>query len=157
MAGNDGLIKAGRNKKDEFYTQLADIEAEMKLYKSSYPVYQDYSYCTVSQTPFPDFSSTPFENSQSSCSKEQIKQKHAKQPRKLPEPKAEIVQRKAKKFWTTEQKAFAIAKSKVLGLSKTTKFLRKNYPVIYGDLSPSTLQYWMYKDKIDQHEKEKEE
>lgn len=36
MAGNDGLIKAGRNKKDEFYTQLADIEAEMKHYRKHF-------------------------------------------------------------------------------------------------------------------------
>ena len=33
MASNKDLHKAGRNKKDEFYTQLTDIEKEMKYYK----------------------------------------------------------------------------------------------------------------------------
>ena len=36
MAGNNDLIKAGRNKKDEFYTQLADIEIEMKHYRKHF-------------------------------------------------------------------------------------------------------------------------
>ncbi len=33
MAGNEDLKKANRDKKDEFYTQLSDIEKEMKYYK----------------------------------------------------------------------------------------------------------------------------
>lgn len=33
MAGNAALNKAGRAKKDEFYTQLSDVEKEMRYYK----------------------------------------------------------------------------------------------------------------------------
>lgn len=36
MAGNSDLRKANRNKKDEFYTQLADIEVEMKHYRKHF-------------------------------------------------------------------------------------------------------------------------
>ena len=32
MAGNKLLTKAKRNKKDEFYTQLSDIEKELRHY-----------------------------------------------------------------------------------------------------------------------------
>ena len=32
MATNRDMIKANRDKKDEFYTQLSDIEKEMKYY-----------------------------------------------------------------------------------------------------------------------------
>lgn len=31
---NSGFGKAARNKKDEFYTQLTDIEKEMRYYKA---------------------------------------------------------------------------------------------------------------------------
>ena len=127
---------------------LSELNRQFTTSHQSVP---DYSYCTVSQTPYPDFCSSPNENSQSYSSKED------KQPKRVHKPKTEILKRKPKKFWTTEQKAFAIEKSKTLGLSKTTKFLKQNYPIIYGDLSSSTLQYWMYKDKLDQHEKKKEE
>lgn len=33
MAGNSNLQNANRNKNDEFYTQLCDIEAELKHYR----------------------------------------------------------------------------------------------------------------------------
>ena len=33
MAGNSNLRKANKAKKDEFYTQLTDIELEMKRYR----------------------------------------------------------------------------------------------------------------------------
>ena len=36
MAGNEGLARAGRNKKDEFYTQLTDIEKEMRYYRKHF-------------------------------------------------------------------------------------------------------------------------
>lgn len=36
MAGNTDLSSAKRNKKDEFYTQLADIEIEMKHYRKHF-------------------------------------------------------------------------------------------------------------------------
>ena len=62
-------------------------------------------------------------------------------------PSVTIKERKTKKYWTTEQKLFAVEKSKELGLSKTTKYLQKTLPHIYADLSPSTLQYWIYKNK----------
>ena len=34
MAGNTNLNKAGQAKQDEFYTQLSDIENELRFYKS---------------------------------------------------------------------------------------------------------------------------
>ena len=36
MAGNSSLIKANKAKQDEFYTQLADIENELKHYKAHF-------------------------------------------------------------------------------------------------------------------------
>ncbi|MDU4559181.1 MAG: adenine-specific methyltransferase EcoRI family protein [Negativicoccus succinicivorans] len=36
MAGNTGLSNAARNKKDEFYTDLTDIEKEMKYHKEHF-------------------------------------------------------------------------------------------------------------------------
>ncbi len=36
MAGNSDLKKANKNKKDEFYTQLADIETELKHYRKHF-------------------------------------------------------------------------------------------------------------------------
>ena len=36
MAGNSDLKKANKAKKDEFYTQLADIEIEMKHYRKHF-------------------------------------------------------------------------------------------------------------------------
>ena len=36
MAGNTSLINANKAKKDEFYTQLADIEAELKHYRKHF-------------------------------------------------------------------------------------------------------------------------
>ena len=38
MAGNKDLQKAGVAKKDEFYTQLTDIEKEVRYYK---PLFKD--------------------------------------------------------------------------------------------------------------------
>ena len=36
MSGNTGLKQANKNKKDEFYTQLSDIEAELKNYRKEF-------------------------------------------------------------------------------------------------------------------------
>ncbi|MBR5463615.1 MAG: adenine-specific methyltransferase EcoRI family protein [Butyricimonas sp.] len=36
MAGNSDLLKANKDKKDEFYTQLADIEIELKHYRKHF-------------------------------------------------------------------------------------------------------------------------
>lgn len=36
MAGNKNLRKAAKTKQDEFYTQLTDIEKEMKYYKNHF-------------------------------------------------------------------------------------------------------------------------
>ena len=36
MAGNADLHAAGKAKKDEFYTQLVDIEKEVKYYKQHF-------------------------------------------------------------------------------------------------------------------------
>ena len=36
MVTNNELQKAKNNKKDEFYTQLSDIEKEMEYYKESF-------------------------------------------------------------------------------------------------------------------------
>lgn len=36
MGGNKNLIRANRNKNDEFYTQLSDIEKELKYYKNHF-------------------------------------------------------------------------------------------------------------------------
>ena len=36
MAGNKNLLKANKAKKDEFYTQLSDIEAELKHYRKHF-------------------------------------------------------------------------------------------------------------------------
>ena len=36
MAGNSNLHNANKNKKDEFYTQLTDIELELKHYRKHF-------------------------------------------------------------------------------------------------------------------------
>lgn len=36
MAGNSGLSNATKAKKDEFYTQLTDIEKEMRYYRAHF-------------------------------------------------------------------------------------------------------------------------
>ena len=36
MAGNKNLNSAARAKKDEFYTQMADIEKELRNYKTAF-------------------------------------------------------------------------------------------------------------------------
>ena len=36
MAGNEAFARASRAKKDEFYTQLADIEAELRHYRDHF-------------------------------------------------------------------------------------------------------------------------
>lgn len=36
MSGNKNLREANKTKKDEFYTQLSDIEAELKYYKEQF-------------------------------------------------------------------------------------------------------------------------
>ncbi|EDR25819.1 hypothetical protein EDI_030570 [Entamoeba dispar SAW760] len=54
---------------------------------------------------------------------------------------------KGKRFWSPEEKAFAIEKAKLIGLSKAARVLQNDYCNIYGDLSPSTLQYWVSRDK----------
>ncbi|ELP93383.1 hypothetical protein EIN_057980 [Entamoeba invadens IP1] len=50
---------------------------------------------------------------------------------------------RGKKSWTTEQKEYAMEKAQLLGLTKATRFLQIQNQEVYGDLSPSTLQYWL--------------
>lgn len=64
-------------------------------------------------------------------------------------PTVPVKERKSKKYWTTEQKKLAVEKAKEMGLSKATKYLQMCCPQIFCDLSPSTLQYWIYKSKTD--------
>lgn len=45
MAGNSGLKEANKNKKDEFYTQLTDIEKELKHYKDKFKNKVVYCNC----------------------------------------------------------------------------------------------------------------
>lgn len=45
MAGNSNLHKANRAKKDEFYTQLVDIEREMVHYKDYFKGKVVYCNC----------------------------------------------------------------------------------------------------------------
>ena len=55
--------------------------------------------------------------------------------------------KREKKYWSPELKAIALEKAKVLGLSKATRTLQNEMPSIFGDLSPSTLQYWIQKER----------
>ena len=56
-------------------------------------------------------------------------------------------QLKGKKFWSVEEKIFAIQKAQLMGISKALRLLQNEFPQIYGDLSPSTIQYWVSKCK----------
>ena len=86
MAGNAGLSNANKAKKDEFYTQLSDIELELKHYKKHFRgktvfcncddpyesnffkyfalrfnlLYGGYDYCVIQQAahPYPPVEST---------------------------------------------------------------------------------------------------
>ena len=57
------------------------------------------------------------------------------------------IPKKEKKYWSFEQKRFAVEKARLIGLIKAAKFLQISMPETYGDLSPSTLQYWVKKDR----------
>ncbi|ELP93664.1 hypothetical protein EIN_005650 [Entamoeba invadens IP1] len=52
---------------------------------------------------------------------------------------------RTKKKWTVQHKKEAVKKAREIGLTKATRFLQKNYPETFCDLSPSTLQYWIQK------------
>ena len=55
--------------------------------------------------------------------------------------------KKEKKYWSFQQKQFAVTKARLIGLTKAAKYLRITNPETYGDLSPSTLQYWVKNDR----------
>lgn len=73
------------------------------------------------------------------------------QPNKEMKPKiVKVIKRekqKEKKFWSVEEKVFAIQKAEMIGISKALRWLQNEYPQVYGDLSPSTIQYWVSKCK----------
>ncbi|KAL7718943.1 Uncharacterized protein QTN25_003888 [Entamoeba marina] len=52
---------------------------------------------------------------------------------------------RTKRRWSLRLKMEAVAKAKEIGLTKATRFLQNTYPESYGELSPSTLQYWIQK------------
>ncbi|KAL7714363.1 Uncharacterized protein QTN25_008139 [Entamoeba marina] len=52
---------------------------------------------------------------------------------------------RTKKRWTLQLKMEAVTKAKEIGLTKATRYLQNAYPESYGELSPSTLQYWIQK------------
>ena len=56
-------------------------------------------------------------------------------------------QKKQKKYWSPVQKLHAIEVAKQMGLSKATRYLQVHFPENFADLSPSTLQYWIVKDR----------
>ncbi|BFU24639.1 hypothetical protein EHI8A_173450 [Entamoeba histolytica HM-1:IMSS-B] len=58
--------------------------------------------------------------------------------------------KKTKKYWSFEQKMFAVEKVRLIGLTKAARFLQVTEPETYGDLSPSTLQYWIKQTKRSQ-------
>ena len=64
---------------------------------------------------------------------------------KSPKPVKVMVQKKkkTKKFWSNEQKNYALEVARELGLSKGARFLQATDPSSFGDLSTSTLQYWI--------------
>ena len=47
MAGNSNLSAAVKAKKDEFYTQLTDIEKEMRHYKKHFKGFYTRKYCAT--------------------------------------------------------------------------------------------------------------
>ena len=57
--------------------------------------------------------------------------------------------KKTKIKWTDEKKNLAIRTAKEIGLTKATRLLKSKYPKEFKNLSPSTVQYWLAKDKID--------
>ena len=55
--------------------------------------------------------------------------------------------KREKKYWSPQLKRIALQKAHLLGLSKATRCLQLENPAIFGDLSPSTLQYWIQKER----------
>ena len=55
--------------------------------------------------------------------------------------------KREKKYWSPALKQIALQKAHLLGLSKATRCLQLENPAIFGDLSPSTLQYWIQKER----------
>lgn len=58
---------------------------------------------------------------------------------------------RTKRYWSPELKCLAVAKAKIFGLSKATRMLQCESPSVFGELSPSTLQYWVKKENEIKH------
>ena len=84
---------------------------------------------------------TPNDLSTNSIMKKESKTNENEMKEEIEQPKKE------KKYWSFKQKQFAVAKARLIGLTKAAKFLRITDPETYGDLSSSTLQYWVKKDR----------
>ena len=52
---------------------------------------------------------------------------------------------RVKRQWSQPLKDIAVQKAREIGLTRATRYLQNNYPAVFRDLSPSTLQYWMHK------------
>ena len=74
-------------------------------------------------------------------------EEHQNQNENEQEEEIREIPKKEKKYWSFEQKRFAVEKARLIGLTKAAKFLQITMPETYGDLSPSTLQYWIKKDR----------
>ena len=55
--------------------------------------------------------------------------------------------KREKKYWSPEMKRIALQRAHIFGLSKATRYLQQENPAVFGDLSPSTLQYWIQKER----------
>ena len=55
----------------------------------------------------------------------------------------------SKRMWTNEEKSYAIQKALQIGIAKALRILQNEYSLIYSDLAPSTLQYWVARSKKD--------
>ena len=88
---------------------------------------------------------TPSPNVYSSENSNKQKEESYMKPKRV-----KVIQKdskKEKKFWTIEEKVFAIRKAQMIGISKALRLLQNEYSDVYSELSPSTIQYWVSKCK----------
>ena len=82
---------------------------------------------------------SPFQSLLADC--EESKEKQVKQPQRVKVMKQ--TKKNSKRNWSDEERNYAVQKALQIGIAKALRILQNEYALIYADLAPSTLQYWV--------------
>ena len=115
------------------------IPVDKELYQVTHWYTDESENMMVVATP------SPITNSIESLSVQRKKEANLMKPKIVKVIRKE--KKNEKKFWTLEEKIFAIRKAQTIGISKALRFLQNEYSDVYSELSPSTIQYWVSKCK----------